>query len=231
MSIIDKTLPYEVLIRFGEDGLVKGGHYQDRRIVEIDGERVMDLPGAAKALADSPEEVRALLPGAALTAFAEIDRLNGLIATHDREVEALRGQLGEVTDEARISTATVARLVPEMESAHITIEQGNHKLAKLENDLRDAQSQITGLTSRLEERDGSLADMTSELAEAKETARSAGVEIEQLAVKLAAREATLKVREADIIRIEVQLEEARQALGEAGVTITDPAQPLEEEPV
>lgn len=167
MSIIDKTLPYEVLIRFGEDGLVKGGHYQDRRIVEIDGERVMDQPGAAKALADSPEEVRALLPGAALTAFAEIDRLRGLIATHEREVEAVRSQFAEASEAARISGETVARLVPELESAHLIIEQGNHKLAKLENDLLDAQSHIAGLTSRLEERDDTLADMTSELAEAK----------------------------------------------------------------
>lgn len=180
MSIIDKTLPYEVVIRFGEDGLVKGGHYQDRRIVEIDGGRVMDQPGAAKALADSPEVVRALLPGAALTAFAEIDRLLGLIATHEREVEALRGQLGEVTDEARISTATVARLTSELEAAHIAIEQGNHYRAKLENDLVDAGSHIAGLASRLEERDDTLADVTTELAEARQSLAEARAQITDL---------------------------------------------------
>jgi hypothetical protein len=101
MSIIDKTLPYEVLIRFGEDGLVKGGHYQDRRIVEIDGERVMDQPGAAKALANSPDEVKALLPGVALTAFVEIARLARLQAAHEQESRVLREALADAAEAAR----------------------------------------------------------------------------------------------------------------------------------
>jgi hypothetical protein len=121
MATIDKTLPYEVLIRFGEDGFVKGGHYQDRRIVEIDGERVMDQPGAAKALAASPEEVRALLPGAALTAFAEIDRLNALQTetqtAHEQALEAVRAELQAVRDDLANAQATIAALTVPVEAA------------------------------------------------------------------------------------------------------------------
>lgn len=101
MNIVDKTVPYEILIRFGDDGLIKGGHYQDRRIIEIDGERVKDQPSEAKPLGSSPEEVRELLPGAMLSAMLEIDRLN-------KEIDDLVDLLNKVSVESQYHVAEVS---------------------------------------------------------------------------------------------------------------------------
>jgi len=151
MPITDRTIPYEVLIRFGDDGLIRGGHYQDRRIVEIDGERVMDQPGYAKPLGASPDDVKALLPGAALTAFSEIDRLNAVQAANERQAEAMQAQLGGATDAAQIAQAAVARLTADLEAAHLAIEQGNHLVARLQSDLADSDSEVDRLTAIIDE--------------------------------------------------------------------------------
>ncbi len=42
MNLTDVTVPYEILIRFGSDGSLKGAHQQRRRIVQLDGEILKD---------------------------------------------------------------------------------------------------------------------------------------------------------------------------------------------
>lgn len=51
MAIDDRTIPYEILFRFGEDGCLSGAHYQTRRLIDIDGERVKDDIGPAQPVA------------------------------------------------------------------------------------------------------------------------------------------------------------------------------------
>lgn len=51
MPLTDVTVPYELLFRFGEDGLLRGAHYQTRRIV-ADGETIFaDQLGPAQPVA------------------------------------------------------------------------------------------------------------------------------------------------------------------------------------
>lgn len=172
MNITDKTVPYEILIRFGDDGTVQGGHYQERRIVELDGERLKDEVSHAKPLGDSPDEVKALLPGAALTAFSEIDRLNGLQADHEREVATLRDRLAEATEAARVAgleveslkrdfaelqaeaqslRADVLRQAEEIERLTEVVEEQAPLIADLQAELAEARAQITDLTAPVEE--------------------------------------------------------------------------------
>jgi chromosome segregation ATPase len=158
MAVIDRTIPYEILIRFGDDGIVKGGHYQDRRIIEIDGERVKDQPSEAKPLGSSPEAVKALLPGVALTAFAEIDRLNGLIATHDREVDALRDELGAAREAARVAGLEVQRLEVKLRAREATLTVREDDIVRIEVQLEEARQalaetrdQVADLIAPLEE--------------------------------------------------------------------------------
>jgi hypothetical protein len=57
-KVVKKTVPYEILVRFGEDGAVQGAHVQNREIVEVDGERLRDEVGYALPLdtADFPTQ-------------------------------------------------------------------------------------------------------------------------------------------------------------------------------
>ncbi len=158
MSVVDRTVPYELLFLFGDDGLLKVGQYIDRRIVEIDGERVSDQPGLAKPIGASPDEVKALLSGAALTALAEIDRLNGLQADHERDVATLRGQLSEANDCARSAEAKTERLEVELMAREATLKVREADIVRIEVQLEqarlslaEARAQITELTAPLEE--------------------------------------------------------------------------------
>lgn len=50
--IEDRTVPYELLIRFGENGEVEGAHFIRRRIVYLDGERMKDETLSPVAMSD-----------------------------------------------------------------------------------------------------------------------------------------------------------------------------------
>ena len=46
MALTEKTIPYEVLIRFGPDGLIQGMHSATRTLVMRDGVVISDTPNA-----------------------------------------------------------------------------------------------------------------------------------------------------------------------------------------
>lgn len=74
MALNDRTIPYEILIRFDAEGAVQGAHLVHRRIVELDGERLKDEIGAAQPVAldggDGPL-LRAVLDEALALALAD----------------------------------------------------------------------------------------------------------------------------------------------------------------
>lgn len=85
MDLKDETIPYEILIRFGEDGAFKGAHQQRRRVVTLGAERLKDevLPaepldpsGFASVMGEAA--ARALAEGTA--ALAECERLRRVVA-------------------------------------------------------------------------------------------------------------------------------------------------------
>jgi hypothetical protein len=92
-EIDDRSVPYEILIRFDEAGLVSGAHLVSRRIVTIDGERLKDEVGGAVpvalALGGSGGAVLDDVLGDALTAaLAAVDRLTAEVAAKEAEIAA-----------------------------------------------------------------------------------------------------------------------------------------------
>ena len=80
--LTDVQVPYEILIRFGEDGSFRGAHAQMRRIVTLDGEVLKDEVLPASPLATAGFDTSALMTSAAQSAM---DRATALAA----EVAAL----------------------------------------------------------------------------------------------------------------------------------------------
>lgn len=85
MDLKDETIPYEILIRFGEDGAFKGAHQQRRRVVTLGAERLKDevlpaepLDPAGFAAVMGEAAAKAMAEGAA--ALAESERLRREIA-------------------------------------------------------------------------------------------------------------------------------------------------------
>jgi small ligand-binding sensory domain FIST len=86
MSLIDNTVPYEILVRFDEEGIPKGAQVQYRRIVVLDGERLKDEPLAAQPLDLAGLDVSDLIGSVAAAALARVTELEREIAilTADR---------------------------------------------------------------------------------------------------------------------------------------------------
>lgn len=103
MAITDITVPYEILIRFGEDGAPHGAHVQRRRIVELDGERLKDevLPAEPLALEGFPTS--AIMTGTLQEALVRIQQLQDQIAD-------LAGELEAVTTRAELVEGQVLQL-------------------------------------------------------------------------------------------------------------------------
>ena len=113
MPTTDTTVPYEILIRYDEAGALQGAHYQTRRIMTVDGMRVMDQPGPAipLALAASPDgpslpTLQAVLDEALTTALAQVDTLTTALAAADARAEAAETRAAAA--EARAAAAEAA---------------------------------------------------------------------------------------------------------------------------
>lgn len=88
MAKTDITVPYEILIRFREDGTPRGAHVQRRRIVELDGERLKDevLPAEPLALEGFPTS--AIMTGALQQALVRIQQLQDQLEAAAAELDA-----------------------------------------------------------------------------------------------------------------------------------------------
>jgi hypothetical protein len=90
--LTDQRRPYEILIRFDEEGAVQGAHLVERRVVELDGERLKDEVGTAQPIALAFDGGgRAALSdvlGEALTAaLATVERLTVEAAAKQAEID------------------------------------------------------------------------------------------------------------------------------------------------
>lgn len=88
MAISDTTVPYEILIRFGEDGAPRGAHCQRRRIVELDGERLKDEVLPAEPLALDGFPTSAIMSDTLRDALIRIQQLQDQLADVAGELEA-----------------------------------------------------------------------------------------------------------------------------------------------
>lgn len=110
MSLIDKTVPYEILIRFDEEGAPKGAHVQYRRIVILDDERLKDEPLPAQPLDLAGLDASDLIGELAASALARVTEL-------ERDNAALREQLeaeqaGNADLQAQLDAALTAASAP-----------------------------------------------------------------------------------------------------------------------
>lgn len=98
MAFSDTTVPYEILIRFSDNGTPKGGQVQWRRIVEIDGERLKDdlLPAEPLALDGFPTSD--IMNQATQSALVRIADLEGQLAE-------VHGQLGAANEALAAASA------------------------------------------------------------------------------------------------------------------------------
>lgn len=106
MALEDKIIPYEILIRFNEDGTPQGAHVQYRRRVVLDGEVLKDEPLAAQPLTlDANFPVSGLMTEALESALSEINNLNARLISLELDLEASRNQIAAMEEAAAAPSA------------------------------------------------------------------------------------------------------------------------------
>lgn len=93
--ISDVQVPYEILIRFGEDGSFRGAHAQMRRIVTIDGEVLKDEVLPASPLATAGFDTSALMTSAAQSAMDQATALAAALSELEAEKAELVGTIAK----------------------------------------------------------------------------------------------------------------------------------------
>jgi hypothetical protein len=97
--IVERIVPYEILIRFNDAGALQGAHLGKRRIVEnMDtGERIADQiidPQPLGVVGNEYETtLRSVLGDALAAALRDIEHAQAAQALADKEIESLRDQL------------------------------------------------------------------------------------------------------------------------------------------
>jgi len=97
MATTDQLIPYELLIRYGDDGQPCGAHVQYRRVVTVDGEVVQNAPLLAQPLGLDDFPTSALMTSATADALA---RVTALEAAAQADADTI-ASLGEDLAEAR----------------------------------------------------------------------------------------------------------------------------------
>jgi hypothetical protein len=91
--ITEVQVPYEILIRFGEDGSFRGAHAQMRRIVTLDGEVLKDEALPATPLVTAGFDTSEIMTTAAQSAMDVATDLAAQLAAVSAERDALADQL------------------------------------------------------------------------------------------------------------------------------------------
>lgn len=131
MTVIDNTHPYEILIRFGEDGKPRGAHVQRQRIVIMDGEKLKHDVLAPEPLGLNDFPTSDFMTNATRDALASATRLTA-------ENESLKDQLG----------ATQKTLLNLEKTLNGHIAAGHERHGQALEKLADANSRIKELESK-----------------------------------------------------------------------------------
>lgn len=105
-EITDTKTPYEILIRFGDDGKPRGAHAQFIRRITIDGELVKEEIGNAEPLDLKGFPTSTLMSATTRDALAEITRLRGEMNMLTGELSAAQARIAEL--EKPVATAETA---------------------------------------------------------------------------------------------------------------------------
>lgn len=96
MALEDKKVPYEILIRYSEDGTVRGAHAQFRRIVTLDGETLKDEVLPAEPLEVEGFPTMSVMTDTTKNALARVTALEAEIAETKALVERKDEELGQL---------------------------------------------------------------------------------------------------------------------------------------
>ena len=134
MALTDSKVPYEILIRFNDDGTPRGAHVQNRRVVVMDGEVLKDeiLPAAPLDLAGFPTS--AIMTDAARDALARVTTLEGEKAGLVEQLETAGERVAELTAEKEALVTQVREL-----QAQIAGVNDRVSAAATEKQIVDAQ--------------------------------------------------------------------------------------------
>jgi hypothetical protein len=79
MTIEDKKIPYELLVRYGTDGKPVGAHVQYRRVVIMDGETLKEELGVAEPIDLEGFPTSAIMDDTTRDALAHVTALNAKV--------------------------------------------------------------------------------------------------------------------------------------------------------
>ncbi|KQY20796.1 hypothetical protein [Rhizobium sp. Root483D2] len=159
MPLTDQTIPYEILVRFDEEGAPKGAHVQSRRRVILDGEVLKDeiLPAAPLQMEGFPTS--AIMTTATQAALSQVTALNAQVETLQGDLEAALAAI-EAAHQGR-DQALEAKSAAEMQA---TILQTN--LDQKTTQLQEAQATVSALQEEATSRLALIAELTEQLATA-----------------------------------------------------------------
>lgn len=150
MAFEDKKIPYEILIRFGDDGAPKGAHVQKRRLVTMDGEILKDEILSAEPLALEGFPTSGLMTSATQAALASVNTLNAQIEQMSDTIEA---------QDAAITEANRQR--DEAASAGAALTAANMQLSQ---QIAASQEDITRLNSEVATHKGTISALQAQIA-------------------------------------------------------------------
>ncbi|WP_430259768.1 hypothetical protein [Neorhizobium sp. IRS_2294] len=152
MDLKDVKIPYEILIRFGLDGLPAGAHCQYLRRVTLDGEVLKEEIGQAEPLDIAGFPTSDIMSNTTRDALARVTSLESEKAVLVKELETAGDRVAELTAEKEALALQLREL-----QAQIAGLNDRAAAAATEKQIVDAQ-----LAAANQERDG-LADQVREL--------------------------------------------------------------------
>ncbi len=161
MAFEDKKIPYEILIRFDDNGTPKGAHVQKRRLVTMDGEILKDEILSAEPLALEGFPTSGLMTSATQAALASVNTLNAQI---DQMADTIEGKDAEITEANRQRDVAA--------SAGATLTAAN---AQLSQQLATYQDDVTRLNSEVATQKGTIMALQAQIA-AMQSSASASAE-------------------------------------------------------
>ncbi|KQY31811.1 hypothetical protein [Rhizobium sp. Root483D2] len=156
MALSDQTIPYEILVRFDDEGAPRGAHVQSRRRVILDGEVLKDeiLPAAPLQLEGFPTS--AIMTTATQAALSQVTALNAQVETLQGELEAAlaaieaahrgRDQALEAKSAAEMQVVT---LQTNLDQKTIQMHEAQATVSALQEEATTRLAQISALTEQL----------------------------------------------------------------------------------
>lgn len=123
-SVEDLKMPYEILVRFGDDGKPRGAHAQYIRRVTVDGELLKEEIGNAEPLDLEGFPTSGIMSDTLRDALAEVTRLNATVISereaanaHIAELEKSLSEMQELSDKDAAERDAAKAHIAELEQA------------------------------------------------------------------------------------------------------------------